>query len=131
MDLRRILVIVLVAVFVLSIFAASVAAGEAAAPPAKRISMLQVLAAAGVVGWIIILLSVGATALIIEHAINIRRDIIVPPELLGTLETLFEDEEYEEAMTLCEASPGFITNIVAAGLPKIGQGYEALTEAMQ
>jgi len=84
----------------------------------------------GLIGFIIIGMSVAALALTIEHIITIRRDKIVPPELIDELEALFEEEEYQEALELCESEPNFLTNILSAGLPKINAGFEAMEKAM-
>jgi len=83
------------------------------------------------IGIIIILLSFAAVALIVEHLMSIKRDQIVPPELVAHIEQLLEDEEYEEAMTLCESAPNFLTNTVAAGLARLGRPYEEIEAAMQ
>jgi len=96
----------------------------------KSTSFLTILNNGGIVGHIIILSSVASLALAIEHAITIRRDVLVPPEILGQIEALFEEEEYEEAMTLCESAPNFLTNIIAAGLAKVGAGWDALQGAL-
>ena len=90
-----------------------------------------IMTGSGACGFTIIGLSVIAGALMIEHFMTIKRDAIVPPELIGHLESLFEDEEYEEAMTLCESAPNFLTNVIAAGLPKIGQPYVEIEQAME
>jgi biopolymer transport protein ExbB len=84
----------------------------------------------GLIGFIIIGMSVAALALTIDHIITIRRDKIVPPELIDELEALFEEEEYQEALELCESEPNFLTNILSAGLPKINAGFEAMEKAM-
>lgn len=84
----------------------------------------------GGIGYVIILLSVVSLALAIEHFVTIRRDKIVPPELVDEIEALFEEEEYQEALELCESEPNFLTNILAAGLPKINAGFEAMEKAM-
>jgi len=84
----------------------------------------------GFIGILILLLSVVMTALVIEHFVTIRRDKLMPPDLLGELEVLFEDQEYQEAMELCEAEPSFLTNVIGAALPKISLGYEAMAEAI-
>ena len=90
----------------------------------------QVIADGGVIGYIIIAMSVAALALFIEHAITVRRDKIVPPELIDELEALFEEEEYQEALELCESEPNYLTNILSAGLPKINAGFDAMEKAM-
>ena len=55
--------------------------------------------------------SVAAGALTIEHFVTVQRDKLVPPEVVVELETLLDDEQYEEAINLCEASKNYITNI--------------------
>lgn len=96
----------------------------------QKITLWQTLKWGGWIGFTILLLSVAGLGLIIEHAITIRRDALVPPDLLGNIESLFEDEEYEEAMQICETQPTFLTNVLAAGLPKIDHGFEEIEKAM-
>jgi len=88
------------------------------------------VAAGGWCGWVIVFLSFVGLALIIEHAVNIKRDKIVPPQLIDEIEGMFENEEYQEALELCESEPNFLTNILAAALPKINQGFETMKSAM-
>jgi len=52
------------------------------------------VAAGGAIGWVIVFLSFVGLALIIEHAVNIKRDKIVPPQLIDEIEGMFENEEY-------------------------------------
>lgn len=93
-------------------------------------SLGQIIVGGGVVGWFIILLSIVSLALAIEHFVTIRRDKIVPPELIDEIEALFEEEEYQEALELCESEPNFLTNVLSAGLPKINAGFDAMEKGM-
>lgn len=93
-------------------------------------SLGDIIKGGGFVGYCIILLSVVSLALAIEHFVTIRRDKIVPPELVDEIEALFEEEEYQEALELCESEPNFLTNILSAGLPKINAGFDAMEKAM-
>jgi len=97
----------------------------------ESMTAIQFVKYGGIIGGLIIVCSVIAMGMSIERAIGLRRDNIVPPDVLGQLEQLFDEEEYEEAMTVCEAQPCFLTNVVAAGLPKIGTTYEYISDAMQ
>lgn len=99
-------------------------------PPEAIISIGNILKWGGWAGWIIILHSIVAGALIIEHFVNIKRDKFVPPELIDEIEALFEEEEYQEALELCEANPNFVTNTLAAGLPKLNAGFETMKQIM-
>ena len=102
------------------------------APPAggEAMSMIQFVKYGGFIGVILILCSVVAMGMSIERAIGLKRDNIVPPDVLQQLEGLFDDEEYEEAMAVCEAQPCYLTNVIAAGLPKIGTPYENIQNSM-
>lgn len=75
--------------------------------------------------------SIAVFALIIEHYVTIQRDKLVPPEIVVELETLLDEEQYEEAMNLCEATKNYITNIVGAAISKVGDGYEAMVGAAE
>jgi biopolymer transport protein ExbB len=93
-------------------------------------SLGNIIMGGGPIGWAIIILSVISLALAIEHFVTIRRDKLVPPELIDEIEALFEEEEYQEALELCESEPNFLTNILSAGLPKINAGFEAMEKSM-
>ena len=71
-----------------------------------------------------------ALGLIIEHFVNVKQEKIVPPEVVDEIEALFEEEEYQEALELCEAQPNFLTNILAAGLPKLNAGFDTMKQIM-
>ena len=93
--------------------------------------MQQVLRDGGTVGWIIIVLSVATFAVLIESAVNIRRDKICRPELIDEVEALLEENEVQEALELCESEPNFFTNMMAAGLAKVNLGYDEMKTSME
>lgn len=102
----------------------------ALAQEGESMSAIQFIKYGGVIGYFLILISVVCMGMSIERGIGLKRDNIVPPDVLTQLEQLFEEEEYEEAMNVCEGQPCYLTNVVAAGLPKIGTGYENISNAM-
>ena len=98
---------------------------------AERLTLWHNIKAGGITELIIILMSVVGMSLMIEHAVSIRREKLVPPYVLNELEQLFDEEEYEEAMDLCDQEDCFLTRVVGAGLARIGGGYERMAEAVQ
>ena len=119
--------------FVLLAFSAFVLTGNLAFAQGDSVSektVLDALMEAGFVGLLIILMSIVGGALAITFAFQLRRDVLVPPEVLGHVESLFEDEEFEEAYHLCEASPSILSAVVAAGLEKIDDGYPQMEATM-
>ena len=102
-------------------------------PAVKEVTLFDHLAAGGVIGGIILLCSIGGVSLAITFAVQIRRDVLVPPELLGQVEELFEDEDYEEAFHACEEHPSFLASVLSSGLAKRdgGGSYEEIRDAME
>ena len=98
--------------------------------PAKSLTLLDTITSGGFIGYVIIFLLLIAIALTIEHALTIRRGVIMPPELLADVEECFEKEEYEQAIVVCEEQPTFFTNVIAAGLSRVNAGYKQMEEAM-
>ncbi len=118
-------------------FAAVASAQEGGAPAAAEEDKFGFFAVwimgGGGIGFLFLLpieiLSIATLAAIIEHFITIQRDKIVPPEVIVELETLLDEEQYEEAINLCEASKNYLTNIVGAAIARVGEGYDAMKAA--
>jgi biopolymer transport protein ExbB len=102
----------------------------AAADEATQSWFDSYIAAGGTVGYIIVFLSFVGVALMIEHGVTIKRDKLAPPQIIDEIEGMFENEEYQEALELCEAEPNYLTNVLAAGLPKINAGFDTMKSAM-
>ena len=121
-------------VMILALLAVGMLAGPALAQGGQEVEETSwveaYIVAGGWIGFVILFCSFVSLALIIEHIVNIKRDKIVPPQLIDEIEGMFENEEYQEALELCEAEPNFLTNILAAGLPKINAGFETMKAAM-
>ena len=111
--------------------AAPVLAQEGESTADTSTSVGEVLAGGGVIGGLIILLSVVALALIIENLVSLKRDKLAPPELIDELEALFDEEQFQEAMDLCESEPTLLTRTVAAGIGKIGHGFDSIEKSLE
>jgi biopolymer transport protein ExbB len=89
----------------------------------------------GPVGFLFLLpielLSIATVAHVIEHFLTIQRDRLVPPKVLVELESLLEEERFEQAVAHCEANRNYVTNIVAAALSRAGEGADAIRTAAE
>ena len=130
MKAMRMAAVALIAIAALGFLASPALAQAPAADEPAPSWFDSYVSAGGWCGWIIVFFSFVGLALIIEHAVNIKRDKIVPPQLIDEIEGMFENEEYQEALELCESEPNFLTNVLAAALPKINQGFETMKSAM-
>ena len=86
---------------------------------------------AGLIGYIIVLMSIVALALIIENFMTIKREKLAPPDILDELEALFDGESFQEAVELCEQEKNYLTNVVGAGLSKLGHSFETMQTAVR
>ena len=96
-------------------------------------SAWDLFAAGGPIGLLLVVASITATALVVEHFLTIRRDRILPEELITQLHKLIEAEEYEKARRLAAQHGSLLGNVVNAGLGQIGGmfGWFDIQTAMQ
>ena len=86
---------------------------------------------AGPIGWLIVALSIVSVALIIENFVSIKRDKLAPPDIINELQALFDEQEFQEAMDLCEQEHLYLTNVVQAGLSKLGHPFETIQSSVR
>ncbi|MEK7269882.1 MAG: MotA/TolQ/ExbB proton channel family protein [Planctomycetota bacterium] len=150
-TLRKACIFLLVAIVVAYAFPAVFAlAGDEAAPPpppeagapgaggsggTAPAGFLAQMFSGGFIGisctMMIVATSVVTLALAIEHMFLIKREILAPPELVATLESLMQEQDLEEAMTICQASDSFLAKCIEGALSKVNEGEEKMREAME
>jgi biopolymer transport protein ExbB len=59
----------------------------------------------------------------------VRRDKIVPPEVIGALQNYIDEGDLEGALQYCEQAPNFLTRVVGAGLNRMQFGPESVKDA--
>ncbi|MCL2117336.1 MAG: MotA/TolQ/ExbB proton channel family protein [Planctomycetaceae bacterium] len=104
--------------------------GDATDAP-KPDSIWSIIRAGGIVGWVIILLSVAAGALIIEHLLTIRRSALIPQELADRLFQLVKSGERAKAVELCQANPGFLSNVMLPALMQPWSHWDYVEKAAE
>lgn len=122
-----VLAVVFVLVMVVSVYAQDADAAEGGT---TRWSAWDTIKAGGIIGVAIIILSVVAMALIIEHFMSISDDKLIPPDFVAALQANVDEKKFQDAITLCEASDNYLSRIMQVGLSEIPYGYDSMTEAM-
>jgi biopolymer transport protein ExbB len=116
------------------LLAGSLLAQEPAAPATEQDSAIVEVFKyqnAGLIGYLIVLMSIVALALVIENFMSIKREKLAPPDLLDELEALFDGESFQEAVELCEQEKNYLTNVVGAGLSKLGHSFETMQTSIR
>jgi len=83
-------------------------------------SWLDSVQKGGPVGYLIILLSMGALTLIVMHVIQIRRSALLPPHQLETLDDMLSSNDVTGTLEYCLSpdNDSYLTRILAAGLTR-------------
>src|ERR1043165_2170891 len=102
---------VALALVALAVASQAAFAQEAGTAEVHKKSMLQLFQSTGLVGWLMVVVSIAGTALTIEHFINIKREKIAPPEVTEELSALLQEGNYDEAQEVAENGGGYVGNL--------------------
>ena len=97
----------------------------------SMLSLRDMLAAGGSIGYVIVLFSFLMVALIIDHMINIRRSTLMPPGLAEEIHRCLSERRFDEGKKYCIEHPGFLSRVLHAGLDETGLGYGTIEKAME
>lgn len=100
---------------------------ESAAPR----GFFAILRAGGPVGLLIILLSIAAVALVIEHIMTIRAPVLMPPGLDEEVRQLLAAGRLGPADQACQMQPSFLSFVLRAGFAEVDGGWPAIEKAME
>ena len=96
-----------------------------------ELSLWGLIKKGGVVGYLIIFLSVISLGLIIDYSFTIRKSKIVPPNDMTVLKDLIKDRKIKDAVKLDNGKASFISKVAIAGLNESHRGYRTMIKAME
>ncbi|MBY0586237.1 MotA/TolQ/ExbB proton channel family protein [bacterium] len=105
-----------------------VAESNGSRPPDTILTLVE---ASGSIGAMIILLSIAGVALILEHAMTIRRTVLIPKGLPEELHSLITQDDFTKAEQLCKLRPSYLSYVVLSGLQEVRMGYRAVEKSME
>jgi biopolymer transport protein ExbB len=95
-----------------------------------KVSFFQMLKWAGIVGYILVALSITTLALVFKHVFALRRTTLMPPHAIDQLEQLIGQKKIKEAIDFCKTEDSTICKMMGAGLGELRHGYEDAVEIM-
>ncbi len=120
---------------VLAVAAAAAGQTTAGAEPGdgRELTLWNTIEAGGIIGLLVILMSLAAVALIAEHFLSIRRARFLPEPLEKALGEHLSVGNFGVAVELCRKSDTFLARVVEAGLARRGGmfGFFDMQNAMQ
>jgi biopolymer transport protein ExbB len=103
--------------------------GAAAEHPKK--SLAELFASTGLVGWLLLGVSCGGTALLIEHFVNLKLEKLAPAASIEEIERLIDAGEYDEAIAVADDDGGYMAKLLGAALRLRHAGYEHMLGALE
>ena len=89
------------------------------------------LRAGGTIGFIIMLLSLVAVALMIEYALSIRRTTLMPPGFADEVLKMLTQGQANAAMQKCQSDPSALAQILHAGMTQYEFGWESIEKSAE
>ena len=91
--------------------------------------------AARALGWFYGLVFLGLSftlvAMLVMILITVRREVLIPSELVRGFEQHLDAKQFQEAYELARNDGSFLGHVLSAGLAKVSSGYSEALEAMQ
>jgi biopolymer transport protein ExbB len=93
--------------------------------------LMWMIRASGIFGFLIMLVSFVMVALIVMLALQLRRDNYLPAATIEQFEQKLNAKDYQGAFETAKASDSFVGRLLAAGMGRLRDGYEAAEAGMQ
>ena len=100
-------------------------------PAAQGKTLMELFEATGIVGYMMVILSMIGTACVIENSVNVRREKLAPTPLVQDLQALIEEEQFDEAIELCDQEGGYMSSLIGSALRMRMAGYEEMIQALE
>jgi biopolymer transport protein ExbB len=108
---------------------------ESGAEEDSRHSIWEIILSGGWTGLAIMLtlagLSIIAVALIVEHLMTIRENVLMPPEMADNVRKELVSGNLVAAGAACREPPSFLGFVLTAGLAEADGGWPAVEKAME
>lgn len=109
------------------------AAGEPAAaeaPVGKQSIIAYCFNASPVFFILMLLVSILMVYLSINGFMRLQVEKIIPPQLVGPLDSMLTEKKYKEAYEMVKVDPSPLGKALAAGIERLNQGYDRGLDAM-
>ena len=107
------------------------AGGDDSATAPVSTSMLDFLAAGGVIGGVIVLLSFVGIALVIDGFVRLKPEKLLPPMVAEQAESLAAKGKFADILTLTGGNDSMLGRILRSALAEGQMGIAAVRESMQ
>ena len=106
--------------------------GAIKAEPAKQsMTFWGFMQAGGIIGYVIMLLSLVSVALMIEYVFSIRRTALMPPGFADEVLKMLTQGQANAALQKCQSDPSALAQILHAGMTQYEFGWESVEKSAE
>ncbi len=109
--------------------AAPTTAAKKAGPKAVT-SLWDLYVASSYEGFLITGCSIWMIAVILHNAMTLKHKKLIPPMLVEECDNLLRQKQAKAALELCQQSDSLVGTMMAAGISRVGRGYDQALEYM-
>ncbi len=130
---RPLLLNLAIAAAVCLLLTATVYAAQDGSDTAGNISLWSTIVSGGVIGIVILIVSLVGAALVIENFMTLGRERLMPADLAEGLEKEINQGNDDQALELCREDDSFLAKVIGAGLEhrESSFGFFDMQNAMQ
>ena len=99
--------------------------------PKPKATFGSLIQKSGLIGYMIILLSLVSVALMIEYALSIRRKTLIPPGFADEVLKLLIQGQPNVALQKCQNDPSALAQILYAGMSQYEFGWDAVEKSAE
>ena len=99
--------------------------------PKPKATFWFLIQKSGIIGYVIILLSLVSVSLMIEYALTIRRKALTPPGFADEVLKLLVQGQPNVAMQKCQSDPSALAQILYAGMSQYEFGWDAVEKSAE
>ena len=97
----------------------------------QELSLLGLINKGGIVGYLIIIISILALGLAIDNFASIRRTRIMPEADINQLKKLIDNGELDQVTQLDDKNGSYLLRVTVAGVHEAHMGYDSMIKAME
>jgi biopolymer transport protein ExbB len=105
--------------------------GQVAPKPQQKSVIWWFIESSGVIGFVILLLSIYFVSTVSRLFIEMRQKVAAPPELVDELTELLQKREFKEIYALVKSDKSFLSRVLAAGIAELPSGLAEGRDAME
>ena len=105
--------------------------GAPAAPTSESLLTKSIGSLGYFFGPIFLVISFMLVALVMMNVLQIRRDVLLPPDFVDDFEDQLNNKDYQGAYNIARDHDSMVARVLTSGLTKLNRGYSEAVEGMQ